>query len=205
MQRAHEDRVSMCVLFALAAALGSVGCAAKEAEDPGSILREETVDRIGPPSRATSRTVRCGCDADGDLHVRAPQGSRVFRPDDATYDAEAEIVLPEDAPRGPLRRTKSLGFIGDGKLGPSRTRGGPWAAPDGLLPPHHHFEPRYGPTYHGHHAHRSGFYRAPATPFVSGGTPWTPPAPPYVAPPSAGWGQPSGGGSASAPIGPGWR
>lgn len=146
-------------LFALVA-LGIGGCAAKEAEDPGSVLREEAVERIGPPSRATSRTVRCGCDAAGDLHVRAPQGSRVFRPEDATYAAEAEVVLPEDAPRPRLRRSKSLGFIGDNKLGPSRTRGGPWAAPDALLPPHRHFEPRYGG--HGGYSYGHRVYVAPA-------------------------------------------
>ena len=72
----------LVVLFAVA------GCAEKDALDPGAIVREEVVNRIGPPSRATSRTVRCACDTDGGLHVRAPQGSRVAVPEDATYDAE---------------------------------------------------------------------------------------------------------------------
>ena len=115
------------------------GCADKEAADPGAIVREELVNRIGPPSRATSRTVRCGCDADGELHVSAPQGSQVTVPEDATHPAEAQIVLPDDRPGMPLRRTKSLGFIGDGKLTPSPSRGGPWNVPDALLPPHRHY------------------------------------------------------------------
>jgi hypothetical protein len=122
----------------------ATGCAEKEAVDPGSVLREETVDRIAPPSRATSRTVRCGCDDDSGLHVSAPPGSRVTVPEDASYAAEAQIVLPEDDRPIPLRRSKSLGFIGDGKLGQTPSRGGPWNVPDGLLPPHRHSAGRYG-------------------------------------------------------------
>ena len=124
------------------------GCADKEAADPGAIVREELVDRVGPPSRATSRTVRCGCDADGDLHVSAPHGSQVTVPEDATHPAEAQIVLPDDRLGMPLRRTKSLGFIGDGKLTPSPSRGGPWNVPDALLPPHRHYAPSYGYRYY---------------------------------------------------------
>jgi hypothetical protein len=111
----------------------------KEAADP-SLWREEGVARA--PAGASSRTVRVGCDDDG-LHIRAPQGSRVTVPDDATYPAEAEIAVEEDVPARPLRRTKSLGFIGDNKLTPTPSRGGPWNVPDGLLPPHEHVEPRY--------------------------------------------------------------
>jgi hypothetical protein len=121
------------------------GCLDKEAADPHSLIREETVNRVGPPSRATSRTVRCGCDADGGLHVRAPQGSRVTVPEDdnPAYVSEAEVVLPDD-PTIYRRRSKSLGFIGDNKLTPGRSYGGPWNVPDALLPPHRHVMPSYG-------------------------------------------------------------
>lgn len=146
-----------------------VGCAGpdKASWDSERWVSEETVNRVGPPSRATSRTVRCGCDADGDLHVQAPQGSKVVRPEDAAFAAEAEVVLPDDEPPRPIRRTKSLGFIGDNKLGQSHTYGGPWAVPDALLPPHRHVEPRYG-GYGGYggygRAYGSyGSYRSPPT------------------------------------------
>lgn len=191
-----------------------MGCAEpKEATDPGAIVREETigVNRIAPPSRATSRTVRCGCDRDGDLHVQAPQGSKVTRPEDATYDAEAQIVLPADEPGRPLRQSKSLGFIGDNKLGESRTRGGPWNAPDALLPPHRHVEPRYGGTYF--RPYYGGYYgRSYFTPYASsygyatGGS-----SPPMTgggaSTPMTGGGS-FGGGRAPTSMGapgPGWR
>lgn len=119
-----------------------VGCVDKEAADPGEVVRAETVDRIAPPSRATSRTVRVGCDDDG-LHITAPPGSQVTIPDDATHQAEAQIVLPADEP-GPIRRVKSLGFIGDNPLTQTPSRGGPWNAPDAVLPKHSHHEPNYG-------------------------------------------------------------
>jgi len=55
-------------------------------------------------------------------------------------DAEPPIVLPEQKrpPPRPIRTTQSLGFIGDNPLTPSRTYGGPWAAPDAVLPKHSH-------------------------------------------------------------------
>jgi hypothetical protein len=65
-------------------------------------------------------------------------------PEDASFGAEAEIVLSDDPAPAPLRRTKSLGFIGDNKLTSSPSRGGPWDVPDALLPAHRHVEPRYG-------------------------------------------------------------
>ncbi|MBX3264211.1 MAG: hypothetical protein KIS78_29835 [Labilithrix sp.] len=153
-------------------ALACAACADKEAADPGAVLREEIVDRVGPPSRATSRTVRCACDADGDLHVSAPQGSRVTVPEDATNPAEAQIVLPEDRLGAPLRRTKSLGFVGDGKLTPSPSRGGPWNVPDALLPPHRHVEPRYQRPSYGYGAYVPGYVPGYA------GTPAPAPPPP---------------------------
>ena len=39
---------------------------------------------------------------------------------------------------GATRQTKSLGFVGDEKHTPSRSHGGPWNAPDNVLPPHRH-------------------------------------------------------------------
>ena len=151
-------------------ACGALGCLDKEAQDPGMIVHEEMVTRVGPPARtawraesgatstaAPTATVRCGCDADGGLHIAAPQGSRVSRSEDAP--AEAEIVLADAAP-APLRRSKSLGFIGDNPLGQSRSYGGPWNVPDAVLPPHRHVEPRYG---FGGYGYRGG--NAPALPY----------------------------------------
>jgi hypothetical protein len=174
-----------------------VGCLDKEAADPGAVVREEVVDRVGPPSRATSRTVRCGCDEDGALHVSAPQGSQVAVPEDATHPAEAQIVLPEDRPGTPLRQTKSLGFVGDGKLSQLPSRGGPWNVPDALLPPHQHFEPRYGPgPAYGYRAFRGYGYGYPiATPYGYAPPPTEPPSipppPPPGVPPAGAFGAPS--------------
>lgn len=136
--------------------------------DPSAFLREELAARPphgrgarGTTPSANASTVRCGCDASGDLHVRAPQGSRVTVPEDATFDAEAEIALPvemTERPR-PIRTTRSLGFIGDNKLGEaasSRSFGGPWSAPDALLPAHRHDTARYG---HGTGSWRATGYR----------------------------------------------
>jgi hypothetical protein len=148
-------RAGAVVVFSLASSLTALGCIDHEsatsiARDPSSVsldfkdrARDETtipVDRVSPPSRATSRTVRCGCDADANLHVAAPQGSLVTRPEDASHAAEAQIVIPEDGPprARPIRTSRSLGFIGDAPLTPSPSRGGPWNAPDAVLPPHTH-------------------------------------------------------------------
>jgi hypothetical protein len=137
LQSSFGMRIWGCLLF-----LG--GCVEREAADPGEFVREEIVNRVTPPSRATSRTVRCACDADGALHISAPQGSDVSVPEDAVHPSEAQIVLPEDQPRGVrLRQTKSLGFIGDNKLSGGVSRGGPWNVPDALLPPHVHREHQY--------------------------------------------------------------
>lgn len=198
----NDSRLAVMVALLSLGALGA-GCVEKESMDPGMIVREETtlVNREAPPSRATSRTVRCGCDRDGDLHIAAPQGSEVTRPLDATYEAEAQIVLPDEGRSLPLRQTKSLGFIGDNKLGASRSRGGPWNAPDGLLPPHQHIEPRYGSTYFGPYRPR---YAPRWSPYIPSGvsTPMTPP----MTPGAGAWGA---GGAVPAParpsMGPGWH
>ncbi|HVH46726.1 MAG TPA: hypothetical protein VM925_30500 [Labilithrix sp.] len=182
------------LLLAIPLFVCSVGCVEKEALDPGDVVREETVNRVGPPSRATARTVRCACDADGDLHIRAPQGSQVTVPEDASHPAEAEIVLPSEAPGTPLRQTKSLGFIGDGKLSSSASRGGPWNVPDALLPPHRHVEPRYSPVAYGYLPAPSRYFGPPANGARSwnGGAFIAPVAPPPSRP--------------STPMpGPGWR
>ena len=138
-------RAGAVIAFSLASPLAVSGCidheSASSLHDPGEVARVQTIpaDRVSPPSRATPRTVRCACDADANLHVAAPQGSKVTRPEDASEAAEAQIVLPEDEPQPrPIRATRSLGFIGDNKLTPSQGRGGPWAVPDALLPPHVH-------------------------------------------------------------------
>jgi hypothetical protein len=146
-------------LLALAPLVTS-GCLEKEATDPSMIVRAESPPQSAPLRGGGSRAVRCGCDADGGLHVRAPAGSRVFVPDDASLGAEAEIIVPEEARPAPLRRVRSLGFIGDGKLTESRSRGGPWNAPDAVLPPHQHVQPYYGPTGYGYHpSYRAHAYR----------------------------------------------
>jgi hypothetical protein len=102
-------------------------------------MREETVTTTLPASH-TAETIRCACDADGNLHVRAPQGGHVYVPEDATQPAEAEVVLDTAPPPPPIRRTVSLGFIGDDRLTELPSYGGPWDVPDGLLPPHEHRE-----------------------------------------------------------------
>jgi hypothetical protein len=105
--------------------------------EPGAIVREE-VARTSVPYPPHAASVRCACDANGDLHVRAPQGATVTRPPDAANgDAVADISFEEE-PRRPIRTVKSLGFIGDNKLTETPPRGGPWAAGDALLPPHAH-------------------------------------------------------------------
>jgi len=178
----------------LIASLGifSMGCAEKQAADPGELVRaeghfldhpssrsaeggRETVSRIAPPSYDTSRTVRVGCDDDG-LHIKAPPGSKVTVPDDATHDAEAQIVLPYDGEGRPIRVTKSLGYIGDAPLTQTPSRGGPWNVPDALLPQHPHHEPRYGISggYYGAPRYSHGYAQSPSysqrsTPAMSGG------------------------------------
>jgi hypothetical protein len=114
----HPPAFSSAVL-AMVPALLSAGCIERDLVDPGMVVREETPRDLVAPARTDARTVHCSCDADGGLHVRAPEGSRVIVPPDATENAEADIVLPEPPRAVPLRRTKSLGFIGDNKLTPS--------------------------------------------------------------------------------------
>jgi hypothetical protein len=70
-------------------------------------------------SHAEPRSVRAACDANGNLHLTTPPGSHVLRPDDATFPSEAVVELPEERRGKPIRVTKSLGFIGDSKLGAS--------------------------------------------------------------------------------------
>jgi len=114
---------------------------------------------VGAVRAAGPATVRCRCDEDGGLHVNAPQGSVVRVPEEATReDAEAEITVPERKPGTPIRRTVSLGFVGDGPLTQSPSRGGPWNVPDALLPAHQHVEPRYPPVWGVGFAPRGRYY-----------------------------------------------
>lgn len=100
------------------------GCAEREADNPGDVLREEmtNVEPTRPHARAEMfshaepRSVRAACDANGNLHLTTPPGSHVVRPDDATFPSEAIVELPRERGK-PIRVTKSLGFIGDNKLG----------------------------------------------------------------------------------------
>jgi hypothetical protein len=103
------------------------GCEEKEATDPGMVVRAEVARSGGgtptgvreeqfPIMRAPGhdKTLRCGCDINGGLHIAAPPGAKVTVPEDAAYPAEAEITLPQSG--GPIRRVKSLGYIGDTPL-----------------------------------------------------------------------------------------
>jgi hypothetical protein len=146
--------------LALASVIVLAGCA-KEAQDPGEILAEEKA-RALRPSYGSGAKVTCRCDAEGGLHVGAPQGSRVTAhgPDG---DAEAEIILPAQEAAQPIRRTISLGFVGDGPLTQTLSHGGPWNAPDAVLPPHTHSSGRYGSGYgyyggYGYGGHGYGGY-----------------------------------------------
>ncbi|MBS2013295.1 MAG: hypothetical protein JST00_10435 [Deltaproteobacteria bacterium] len=143
------------------AAVGAVGCGEREpynaydvaaanqfqAEQRAQAMKQAPAD---PNMFAVSdpATVRCRCDAEGGLHVTAPEGARVRSMTNGDReDAEAEIALA-DRPAGTrIRRTVSLGYVGDAPLTQVPSRGGPWNVPDALLPPHQHVEPRYPSVY----------------------------------------------------------
>jgi hypothetical protein len=128
--------------LALLAAVATTGCFGHPL-DPGEIAAEEMA-RASQPSCRNGETVTCRCDAEGGLHVRAPAGSTLRVPDGAGHeDAEGEITLSREESQ-PIRRTKSLGFIGDGKLTQGPTHGGPWNAPDAVMPIHLHGGGSYG-------------------------------------------------------------
>ncbi len=135
------------VVLVVASGATSIACVDREAEDPGSALRGRG---------ATAGTVRCSADEDGNLHVRAPADARVTAPADAPEGATAEIAwAPEDdvpqMPRPVRPRSRSLGFIGDGKLTQGPSTGGRWSygAHDDLLPPHPHGAGRWGSPGYG--------------------------------------------------------
>ncbi len=121
--------------------LTACGPSERESMDPGVIEREAIAQgqaRAAAEGARHETIVKCACDAEGGLHVQAPNDARVT----ATGPGAAEIAL-DDAPqeRVPLRTTKSLGFIGDNPLTPNVSYGGPWNAPDAVLPPHAHVDP----------------------------------------------------------------
>ena len=113
------------------------GCAEKEAENPGDVLRSDmtTVEPTRPHARAEMfshaepQSVRAACDANGNLHLTTPPGSRVIRPDDATFPSEAIVALPDQQRGKPIRVTRSLGYIGDNKLGESQRVASPYIPP----------------------------------------------------------------------------
>jgi hypothetical protein len=122
-------RNSLLCLLPLAV-VSLAGCGREgEAENPGDLLRSEmtNVEPTRPHARAEMfshaepRSVRAACDANGNLHLTTPPGSHVVRPDDATFPSEAIVELPNEERGRPIRVTKSLGFIGDNKLGESYT------------------------------------------------------------------------------------
>lgn len=144
---------NLCALFIVSgASFGfTAACAPKEAADPAEIMREEM---MLPPSEISFNdpvhTVRVAEDDRGGLIVQAPPGARVIRPEGSPYPAEVEVLMPPPNEGRPLRVTKSLGFIGDNKLGQSGPRyGGSWNVPDNVLPPHQHHN-NGGWYYSGH-------------------------------------------------------
>lgn len=131
-------RGASLVVVVVTSGAASLGCIDREAEDPGAALRESATNR---------GTVRCSADEDGNLHVRAPADARVTAPADAPEGATAEIGWAQEddypqMPRPVRPRSRSLGFIGDGKLTQAPNHGGRWGygAHDDLLPPHAHRE-----------------------------------------------------------------
>jgi hypothetical protein len=149
----HRQGVSSVALLSVLVTTGCFG----HPLDPGEIAAEDLALGAGAPARGRGgETVRCRCDAEGGLHVRTPAGATLRVPDGARgEDAEAEITLADDAPAQPIRRTRSLGFIGDNKLTEGRSRGGPWNAPDAVMPIHPHGSSSYG--YGSGYAVRSGY------------------------------------------------
>jgi hypothetical protein len=141
-------RAVAVTVLSLASAVTAIGCVERDPFNASDIAaadafhaREAAKAQSGNPvAPSTTGAVRCRCDGDGNLHVNAPQGSTV-RATEGQEDAEAEITLPERRPGTPIRTTVSLGFVGDGKLTQSPSHGGPWNAPDGLLPKHAHGMP----------------------------------------------------------------
>jgi hypothetical protein len=135
-------RPPLVTVLCVASALFATGCIDREPFNPADVAAADAFHarEAAAASRASGPSaldVSCRCDADGNLHVHAPQAA-VVRPAEGLEDAAAEISVP-GRPRGePIRRTVSLGFIGDGKLTETAPRGGPWNAPDALLPPHAH-------------------------------------------------------------------
>ena len=122
---------SCCAFGAILTLLITTGCYGRHPLDP-SETEEAEVARSPSASHITSR-----CDASGGLHVTAPQNAAVVARD--SVDAQIEISIAEpETDTGPSRRTRSLGFVGDAPLTQSRTYGGPWNVPDGLLPIHPH-------------------------------------------------------------------
>jgi hypothetical protein len=144
----------LCLAFALTA----IGCVDRDPYSANDVAAADAFHarqsaialRNAPESGGATAAgkVRCRCDAEGGLHVEAPQGSKVVpMRADTSEDAEAEITLAERRAGRPIRQTVSLGFIGDNKLNetPSRNHG------DALLPPHAHGVPdrpyAYGTSY----------------------------------------------------------
>ncbi|HEY8075253.1 MAG TPA: hypothetical protein VIF62_14110, partial [Labilithrix sp.] len=97
-------------LFVAAFLLAGCGASERESMDPGTMQREAVARGQSREYEAHRETVvRCACDADGGLHVQAPDDARVT----ATGPGAADIVFDEGPPRRPIRTTVSLGYIGD--------------------------------------------------------------------------------------------
>lgn len=125
-------RLTAVTIASALAGATALGCGIdREAEDPGVFVRSQDM------------SVRCEADEGGNLHVRAPADARVVAAADAPEGAAAEITLGDDVaqmPRPIRPRSRSLGFIGDGKLNEGRSHGNRYGygVHDDLLPPHAH-------------------------------------------------------------------
>ena len=103
------------ILFPAFTAIAALGCERREANDPSDFIAAETA-RVAYAERVRTRAhVVCRADAEGGLHVVAPAGSTVEFANEGT-DAQADIFFADEGPSQPIRRTISLGFIGDNKL-----------------------------------------------------------------------------------------
>lgn len=169
-----------CALFTTSA----VGCVERDPFSANDVAAADAF-HASQAAAATRRSVEpaaggvkvaCRCDAEGGLHVQAPQGATVTTTSvDDGEDAAAEITMAEAtagerAAGTRLRRTVSLGFAGDGKLTQLPSRSAPMNAPEGPVvgasyvgfgygrgvPVRGARYGGYGPSSGGHHAGAGG-------------------------------------------------
>lgn len=107
------DAVS--VVTCLAVALTAIGCVDRDphsasdvAEADAFLARQSARALRGAPEAGAATAagkVRCRCDADGGLHVEAPQGSNVVQvSEESSEDAEVEVTFATRASAMPIGR-----------------------------------------------------------------------------------------------------